>query len=196
MVLSILTALVLSGNFLPLTLAAESAAVTSENKTTKSLPRIGCRPRVESLTSNGRYTAGPGAALIIGNEMIRCPLPEGETTFIISFLKTSPLGPFTFVSENANVKGEMRIAVSKFRLPANSPKWIEVSGKTAFTHKRRFNLSMVGVEARYVKLSFHIKKRGRIAPLVRTAQGGAVPIENALATHRLEDQLNVNFLNL
>ena len=89
----------------------------------------------------------------------------------------------------------MRIAVSNSRLPANSPKWIEVSGKTAFRHKRRFNLSMVGVEARYVKLSFHIEKRGRIASLVRT-QDGICPIGTTLATHRLEDKLNFNLADL
>ena len=94
-----------------------------------------------------------------------CPLQEGETTFIISFPKTSLLDRFTFINENAAAQGEMRIAVSNYRLPADSPEWTDVAGKTEFTSKRLFNLSMVGVEARYVKLSFHVAKGGRIASL-------------------------------
>ncbi len=35
----------------------------------------------------------------------------------------------------------------------------------SFNHKRLFNLSMVGVEANYVKLSFNVEKGDRIAAL-------------------------------
>jgi len=93
----------------------------------------------------------------------------------------------------------MKIAVSNYRLPADSPKWTEVSGKTPFTHKRLFNLSMVGVEARYVKLSFHIENGSRIASLglfggvspekVVNRQDGIVPFANTLTTHRCDGNL-------
>src|SRR5436190_8846799 len=78
---------------------------------------------------------------LLDGDILSCPLQEGESTFIISLPKTSSLDHLTLVNENAEAKGELRIAVSNFRLPANSPKWIEVSGTTAFAHKRRFNLS-------------------------------------------------------
>jgi hypothetical protein len=100
----------------------------------------------------------------------------------------------------------MKIAVSNYRLPAGSPKWTEVSGTTAFTHKRLFNLSMVGVEARYVKLSFHVEKGSGIASLGlfdgvalekgANGQDGMVAVVKTLATHRFADTPNLNFVNL
>ena len=203
-VLSTLIALASCGALIHLSLASKPAAAGEESKATKNLPRMNCGAKVDCLTPDGRLVAVPrmgeknssAAALIMDDDTLSCPLQEGETTFIISFPKTSPLDRFTFVNENAEVKGEMRIAVSNFRLPANSPKWIEVRGKTALLHKRRFNLSMVGVEAHYVKLSFNIEKRGRIASLLQTAQDGIVPIGTTLATQRLEEKLNFNVADL
>ena len=77
------------------------------------------------------------------------------------------------VNENVAVRGNMRIAVSNTKLPANSPEWAEVSGKTEFISKRLFNLSLVGVDARFVKLSFHVEKGRPVASLDRS--GGIVP---------------------
>jgi hypothetical protein len=42
---------------------------------------------------------------------------------------------------------------------------VEVDGIIGFTKKRLFNLLMVGVEARYVKLTFKVETPGRIAAL-------------------------------
>lgn len=128
-------------------------------------------PQVDCLTPEGRLLVVPRsgksnpseAGVILNHNTLSCPLQEGETTFIIAFPKTSPLDQFTFLNQNAAAKGEMKIAVSNSRLPFDSPKWIEVSGKTAFTHKRRFTLSMVGVEARYLKISFRVEKRNDVA---------------------------------
>jgi hypothetical protein len=132
-----------------------------------------CGARIDCITPDGRLSAVPSAgekdsraaALIKEDDTLSCPLQEGETTFIISFPKASLLDRFTFINENAAVRGEMKIAVSKDQLPADSPKWTDVSGKTEFISKRLFNLSLLGVEARYVKLSFHVKKGGHIAAL-------------------------------
>jgi hypothetical protein len=65
---------------------------------------------------------------------------------------------------------------------------------------------MVGVEARYVKLSFQVKKGGRIASLglfggvsldkYAHRQDGLARLNKTLATHRIEDTLNFNFANL
>jgi hypothetical protein len=184
-VLSILSALAFSGALTVSSLTAEPEAAVG-SKATKDLSRLNFGARVDCLTPDGRLVAVPtvseknsrGAALIMDDDTLSCPLQEGETTFIISFPNTSSLDCFTFVNENAEVKGEMRIAVSNYRLPANSPEWIEVSGKTAFTNKRLFNLSMVGVEARYVKISFHVEKRDSVASL--GSFDGIVPIVSML----------------
>ena len=158
-----IVALIFSSAVLQLTFGAEPNTTASAKTSAKNPSRIDSSPKAVCLPQTGR--------LIMKNDTISCPLPAGESTFIISFLRTSRLDRLTFVNENANVKGEMRIAVSNHPLPADSPKWIEVSGKTAFTQKRRLNLSMVGVEARFVKLSFHVKRRGgHVAPLARNAR--------------------------
>ena len=195
-VLSILSSLALAGVLIQPSLAVESTAPGEESNATSNFARMNCGAKVDCITPDGRLVAVPNAgeknsstALVMNDDTLRCPLQEGETTFIISFPKTSSLDRFTFVNENAEVKGEMKIAVSNYRLPADSPKWTEVSGKTAFMHKRLFNLSMVGVEARYVKLSFHVEKG------VAKHLDGGVPVVS-LATHRFEDTLNFHFAKL
>jgi hypothetical protein len=213
-VLSILGGLAFSGALIQPSLAADAAPAAEESNAVKNLARMNCGAKIDCITPDGRLVAVPNAgeknasaaALIMDDDTLSCPLQEGETTFIISFPKTSLLDRFTFVNENAEVQGEMRIAVSNYRLPADSPKWTDVSGKTEFTSKRLFNLSMVGVEARYVKLSFHVEKGGRIASLglfggvslekFANRQNSIVRVANTLATHRLEDMLNFNFANL
>jgi hypothetical protein len=111
-----------------------------------------------------------------------------------------------FVNENAAAVGEMKVAVSNYRLPAHSPKWNEVTGSTSFTGKRLFDLSLLGTEARFVRLSFHVTREGTIAGLglygaqslqkFAARQRGVVRVTNIAATRRLEDMLNFNFANL
>jgi hypothetical protein len=193
---------------------AGESAPADEGNAAKNIARMNCGAKIDCITPDGRLAAVPSAsennssatALIMDDDTLSCPLQEGETTFIISFPRTSLLDRFTFVNENAAAQGEMRIAVSNFRLPADSPKWTEVSGKTEFTSKRLFNLSMVGVEARYVKLSFRVAKGGRIASLglfggvslekYADRQHGMARVTNRITTHRIEDTLNFNFANL
>jgi hypothetical protein len=171
--LSILGALVFSTAPIQPSLAADTAPAEGDGGATKSLARMHSGAKIDCITPDGQSSAVPNAggttasaaALIMEDDTLSCPLQEGDTTFIISFPKTSLLDRFTFINENAGVRGEMKIAVSNDQLAANSPKWTDVSGKTEFISKRLFNLSMVGVEARYVKLSFHVKKGGHIAVL-------------------------------
>lgn len=171
--LSILGALAFSSAPIRPSLAADTAPVEGGGTATKSLPRMHCGARIDCITPDGQLSAVPSAgekdsraaALMKDDDTLSCPLQEGETTFIISFPKASLLDRFTFINENAAVRGEMKIAVSNDQLPADSPKWTDVSGKTEFISKRLLNLSLLGVEARYVKLSFHVKKGGHLAVL-------------------------------
>ncbi len=170
--LSVLGALAFSATFSQPSLATDPAPGGPESNAAPILARVHSGAKIDCIAPDGRLSAVPvageknsdAAALIMADDTLSCPLQEGETTFIISFPKTS-LDRFTFINENAGVRGEMKIAVSNDQLSANSPKWTDVSGKTEFISKRLFNLSMVGVEARYVKLSFHVKKGGHIAAL-------------------------------
>ena len=104
-------------------------------------------------------------ASIKGDDTVSCLLKEGDSTFVIALPKSTLLDRLTFINENANAQGDLRIAVSNCRLPAESPKWSTVDGSVHFAHKRLFNFSMLGVEAKYVRLSFHVENAGRIAAL-------------------------------
>src|SRR5437764_8881140 len=105
--------------------------------------------------------------LTLENDTISCSLPEGDTTFIISLVRSSPLDGFTFVNENIAARGELRIAVSNEKLSADSDKWTPVDGAVSFKRKRLFNVSMLGVEAKYVRLTFHVERENDTAALGR-----------------------------
>ncbi|MEN3369397.1 MAG: hypothetical protein V7609_1540 [Verrucomicrobiota bacterium] len=194
--------------------AGEAASGSDDSNPAKNLARMNCGATIDLITPDGRLATIPNAteksssasALIMDDDTLSVPLQEGETTFILTLPKTSILDRFTFVNENASAEGEMKVSVSNYRLAAHSPKWIEANGSTAFTRKRHFNLSLLGVEARYVKLTFRVEKAGRIAALglygaqslqkFGARQTGIVRVKNTAVTRRLEDMLNFNFANL
>src|SRR5438874_10002480 len=120
--------------------------------------------QIEYITPDGQFSPvnaarlpphAPAAAFV-DNDTVSCVLREGETTFIIELPKNSPRDRFTFLNENAEACGELRIAVSDSPLPADSPKWTEVDGIVPFAHKRLFKLSILGVETKFVRLSFKV----------------------------------------
>jgi hypothetical protein len=99
------------------------------------------------------------------DETLCCALQEGETTFILPVPKPAMLAGFKVVNENPDARGQLKIAVADTSLPANDPHWNPVNGKIAFANKRLFNLSLLGVQAKYVKLSFYVESTKRIAGL-------------------------------
>src|SRR5437870_12043409 len=108
--------------------------------------------------------------LTLDNDTISCSLPEGDTTFIISLVRSSPLDRFTVINENLAARGELRIAVSNEKLWADSDKWTPVNGAVSFKRKRLFAVSMLGVEAKYIRLTFHVEQQNDMA--ARGRQGG------------------------
>ena len=119
------------------------------------------------LLLNQQKTTGQGSAsLTLEDKPLHYSLPEGETILIIQIPKASLLDHFTFINEET-VRGALKIAVANSRLSPTDPTWNAVSGDIAFAHKRHFNLSMVGVDAQYVKLSFRVTKEDRIAAAAR-----------------------------
>src|SRR4051812_2304463 len=190
-----------------------STAFDDSSNPAKNLARLNCGATIDQIGQDGRVImTSTGAAkeaapttLLLDDDTLSYPLAEGDTTFVISFPRVSVLDRFTFVNENAGAQGDLTIAVSNYRLPAQSRKWNEVNGNTAFSGKRLIDLSLLGIEARYVKLTFHVAKGGRIAALglyggqslqkFAARQRGATRITKA-AAKRLEDMLNFNFANL
>lgn len=146
-------------------LAASSAALAEESSDKgDSSGALRDVAKIECITPDGRVSpvadvnvsTRNAPATIKDDETLSCSLPQGKTVFIITFSKVAMLDRFTFVNENAAAQGELEIAVSNSRLPAESPAWTAVDGTIPFARKRLFNLSMIGVEARYVKLSFRV----------------------------------------
>ena len=195
--------------------ANEAMSQDEATNAAKNLARMNCGAKIQCILPNGKpapVAVGKpentgAAALIMDDDTLSVPLQEGETTFIITLPTTSLVDRFSFVNENATARGNLKIAVSNHQLPAASSKWMEVDGQIPFTNKRLFNVSMMGVEARYVKLSFNVEKGGRIAAL--GLYGDETLQRYAQRQHQLtwiantsnvavreEDKLNFNFANL
>lgn len=124
-------------------------------KTNTQIEYIAPDGQFSSLTATHLPSHKPSAAFV-DNDTISCVLKEGETTFIIELPNNAPRDRFTFLNENAAACGELRIAVSDSPLQPDSPKWTEVDGIVPFAHKRLFKLSMLGVETKFVRLSFKV----------------------------------------
>jgi hypothetical protein len=129
--------------------------------------------QIECITPDGRLApvlneaaANPRTpARLTADNTISCDLQEGETVFIIPVSKSTVLDRFTFINLNTAASGEFNIAIAGSRLAPNSPAWVQVDGIVPFSHKRLFNLSLLGTGAKYVKLSFHVEKNNRLTKL-------------------------------
>jgi hypothetical protein len=95
--------------------------------------------------------------LVMDQDRVSSPLAEGDTTFIIFLARGSALDRFTFINENKPARGKLRIAFANEKLSADSDKWTSVDGAVSFKDKRLFNVSMLGVEAKYIRLIFHVE---------------------------------------
>jgi hypothetical protein len=148
-------------------------------------------PQIEYITPDGKFSslsvsnpkAQQSTAAFVDQNTISCALKEGETTFIIELPNNGPRERFTFLNENAAACGELRLAVSNSALPADSPKWTEVDGIVPFAHKRLFKLSILGVETKFVRLSFRVEAQEE-----KTAS-----ISNPFRNSILAETLNSNF---
>ena len=122
---------------------------------------------INVLIDATRVAANPGQAqeniLTLKDDAISCLLHEGDTTLIISLAASSTRDRFTFINENSTARGELRIAVATEKLSPDSDKWTPVDGAISFKRKRLFNVSILGVEAKYVRLTFHVERDSEIA---------------------------------
>ena len=100
----------------------------------------------------------------MSDSRFRYALPRGVTSFVLRLAASGQQRCITLENENTAAAGKLSIAISDERLAANSPKWSVVDGAIAFRHKRRFALSLMGVEAKFVKLTFQVDdKADRLA---------------------------------
>ena len=129
--------------------------------------RVNCGAQIECVTPDGHAgrisrqpVQDPGAtALIMEDDTVTCVLQEGETNFVIELPDVAVPDRFTFLNENGKARGELKISVSNQRLAPNSSAWKEVEGVIPFAHKRLFGVSLLGIEAKYVRVSFRVEKQ-------------------------------------
>ena len=151
-------------------------------------------PQIEYISPDGKFSslsaANPAArqssAAFVDGSTVSCALKEGETTFIIELPAAATSDRFTFLNENAEACGELSIAVSNSPLPADSPKWTAVDGIVPFAHKRLFKLSMLGVETKFVRLSFKVdSQESNTAKLSNPFHGSILDKNNQSGRARL-----------
>jgi hypothetical protein len=151
----------------PQTYAGETGSHANSNG---AMGRMNCGAQIECMTPDGhagRISRLPvqdptAAALIMDDDTVTCVLQEGETNFVIELPEVAVPDRFIFLNENGNARGELKISVSDHRLAPNSLEWKDVEGVIPFAHKRLFGVSLLGIEARYVRLSFHVDKQTTI----------------------------------
>jgi len=100
--------------------------------------------------------------LVMDQDTVSSTLPEGDTTFVIFIARSSAIDRFTFINDGRSARGQLRIAVANEKLSADSEKWTSVDGAVSFKSKRLFNVSMLGVDAKYVRLSFHVEHEDNV----------------------------------
>jgi hypothetical protein len=98
-----------------------------------------------------------GRSLSINGIQTAYALPRGATSFVIRLPGPAKDRSLYFVNQNAAAQGQLLIAVSNQPLLVDSPFWSAVEGAIRFRHKRLFAVSLVGVEAKYVRLTFQVE---------------------------------------
>jgi len=98
--------------------------------------------------------------LTVNNGKTRFRLRNGVTSFVIPLVSAEHR--FTLENESVAANGTFSIATASRRLAANDVNWNVVAGAVRFRQKRQFNLSLVGVDAKFVRLTFQVDRAGKI----------------------------------
>lgn len=199
----------------------EPVASNERYNRAKNLARINCGAKINLIAA--KHSLAPvsvtadnnrsSTALLLDDNTLSCPLPQGDTAYVIELPGIALLDRFTFINQNAAAQGALEVSVSNYRLAPDDSRWIAVEKSARFAGKRLFNLAMVGVEAKYVKLSFHVTKEGRLAGLALYGQKTlesfaeeqdqpdrgahrAYEVASTKMIARAEETLNFNFANI
>ena len=185
-----LLALLSSSSLAP---AGESDNQNDGNRA-KNLARLNVGARIERISPGGKIVSvavnDNPAALVLDDNTLSCPLTLGNNTFIVTLSRIALLERFAIINQNAAAEGEFEVAVSNYRLGSQDPKWKQVQATTPFTGKRLVSLPVVGTEAKYVRLTFTVRKEGRLAGL---GLYGTRTLESFAARHILRAQHHYNF---
>lgn len=144
---------------------AQGADPSSPHNSSAHPSRMNCGAQIECVTPDGQFgrisrlplQEPNAAALIMDDDTVTCVLQEGETNFVIELPDVAVPDRFIFLNENGKARGELKISVSNHRLAPHSSEWKEVEGVIPFAHKRLFGVSLLGIEAKYVRLCFRVE---------------------------------------
>ncbi len=103
-------------------------------------------------------------ALLSQDDPLGCELPAGTTSLVVALPRTENLHHLDFL--NLTAAGQISVAVSNVRLPANSPRWRPLGGAQEFAQPNDVVTCELGTaEARYVRITLNLPKAGRIDTL-------------------------------
>lgn len=195
----------LSGVALAVTVSTDFAADAVQpgaaaNKA-KNLARLNCGAHIERVMPGGRVTTfaarpdstGEPNALLLDDNTLSCPLAAGDNVFIVTLSHVATLQRLGFINRNGSARGEFDVAVSNYRLGSTDGAWNVVRNRTAFGKESVISLPLTAVEARYVRLTFHVDREGQIAAL---ALYGIPTLEGFAREHVFRANTNFNIGSL
>jgi hypothetical protein len=100
--------------------------------------------------------------LTVNGAKTRFRLHRGVTSFVIPLSAPDQRRCFTLENEIIAANGTFSIATANERLAVNDANWNIVGGAVRFRQKKQFYLSLMGVEAKFVRLTFQIEDPGKI----------------------------------
>jgi len=101
------------------------------------------------------------AALLAGDPTAGYAIGSGTTTTLISLPKIENIDSVSFL--NQGTKGQLTIAASNAKLPADSPQWNTIAQQEIGGEAVKVKIGPS--EAKYLKLTFNINEPGHIADL-------------------------------
>src|ERR1700731_1529018 len=183
----------------------------------KNLARMNCGTHLALVSGSDALDvrasedrSDSAADLLLDDNTLSCHLRQGDNAFLVALQNISNLDRFIFINENPETAGTVQIFVSNYRLAPNDNHWLEADRKFDFSGRRFISLSLAGVEAKYVKISFAVKKPGTIAGLGLYGRKTLAAFANQQSQLRPEpsriayaskespapDNLNFNYANL
>jgi hypothetical protein len=111
------------------------------------------------LSSKWEDTNKSEVALLCNDPTVGYALSTGSTTLLVSFAKIETIDSISFLNRGA--KGNVRIAISSAKLPADSPQWHDIVQQDLSTDAVR--AKMGPSEAKYVRFTFDVTEPGQIA---------------------------------
>ncbi len=113
------------------------------------------------LSSNSEDHNVAETALLCDDPTVGYPLSNGNTSLLITLSKIENIDKISF--RNSGAKGEVTVATSSAKLPADSGRWHQVMRQQLTSNVVTANVGPS--DAKYVKLTFNVTEPGRIAGL-------------------------------